>query len=176
MGTSKGFVSGHQRVSRFLITYQANILVTNDTPPTACLSDFGFTTVALGSRNPMSSSVTLEGGTPTFMAPELLVPPKFGLNNAVPTQEGDVYAFGLVILQVSMLYYPHPPVFPDVSSGLDRRATTSRYQRHGTRVSHLVWRSTGEACKCGGYRYLRVPVGTHPKVLGWRQNAKTADP
>ena len=59
----------------------------------------------------MSSSLTLEGGTLAFMAPELLAPSKFGLKNAIPTQEGDVYAFGLVILQVIISCCRRPLVF-----------------------------------------------------------------
>ena len=74
--------------------------MTNDTPPKACLADFGFTTMVLDPQSPMSSSLTLGGGTMTFMAPELLVPYKYGLKRAVPTREGDIYAFGLVIVQV----------------------------------------------------------------------------
>jgi len=74
--------------------------MTNDTPPKACLADFGFTTMVLDPQYPMSSSFTLEGGTLAFMAPELLAPSKHGLRGAFPTREGDVYAFGLVILQV----------------------------------------------------------------------------
>jgi serine/threonine protein kinase len=75
--------------------------MTNDTPPKACLADFGFTTIVLDPQNPMSTSLGLQGGTMTFMAPELLAPSKFGLKNSVPTQQGDIYAFGLVILQVT---------------------------------------------------------------------------
>ena len=56
--------------------------------------------MVLDPQNPMSCSVKLEGGTITFMAPELLAPSKFELKNAVPTREADIYAFGLVILQV----------------------------------------------------------------------------
>ncbi|KAF9789222.1 kinase-like domain-containing protein [Thelephora terrestris] len=77
-----------------------NILMTNDTPPTACLADFGFTTLVLDPLNPMSSSLTLQGGTMAFMAPELLAPSNYGLKNSVPTQEADIYAFGLVLFQV----------------------------------------------------------------------------
>ena len=77
--------------------------MTNDVPPRACLADFGFTRMVLDPGNPMSSSLTLEGGTLAFMAPELLAPSRFGLKSAIPTQEGDVYAFGLVILQVILL-------------------------------------------------------------------------
>ncbi|KAF9789247.1 kinase-like domain-containing protein [Thelephora terrestris] len=77
-----------------------NILMTNDTPPTACLADFGFTTLVLDPLNPMSSSLTLQGGTMTFMAPELLAPSNYGLKNSVPTREADIYAFGLVLFQV----------------------------------------------------------------------------
>lgn len=34
------------------------------------------------------------------MAPELLAPAKFGLENSIPTREADIFAFGLVVLQV----------------------------------------------------------------------------
>ena len=85
--------------------------MTNDTPPKACLADFGFTTMVLDPQNPMSSSLKLEGGTMTFMAPELLAPSKYGLNGAIPTREGDIYAFGLVILQV-VTFISLPLLFP----------------------------------------------------------------
>ena len=85
--------------------------MTNDTPPRACLADFGFITMALDLQDPMSSSLELEGGTMAFSAPELLYPSKFGLKNAVPTQEGDIYAFSLVILQVFELCCCHLLVF-----------------------------------------------------------------
>ena len=75
--------------------------MTNDTPPKACLADFGFTTIVFDPHNPMSTSFALEGDTLTFVAPELLLPTTYGLEKAVPTREGDIYAFGLVILQVS---------------------------------------------------------------------------
>ena len=81
--------------------------MTNDTPPKACLADFGFTTMVLDPHNPMSTSFTLEGGTLTFMAPELLVPTNYDLDKAVPTREADIYAFGLVILQVTAFFCRH---------------------------------------------------------------------
>ena len=75
--------------------------MTNDTPPRACLADFAFTNMVFDQQSLLDSPIpTFEGGTLTFMAPELLAPSRFGLKSAVPTQEGDVYAFGLVILQV----------------------------------------------------------------------------
>jgi hypothetical protein len=48
----------------------------------------------------MSCSAQLEGGTTTFMSPELLMPSKFGMKDSVPTPEADIYALGLVIFQV----------------------------------------------------------------------------
>jgi len=48
---------------------------------------------------PMSCSAQLEGGTITFMSPELMVPWTFGFKR-LPTPEADIYAFGLVIFQV----------------------------------------------------------------------------
>ena len=85
--------------------------MTNDAPPRACLADFGFTTMVLDPQNPMSSSLTLEGGTLVFMAPELLAPPKFGLKGSVPSQQGDIYSFGLVMLQVFLLCCHGPLIF-----------------------------------------------------------------
>ena len=35
-----------------------------------------------------------------FMSPELLVPEEFGNKSSVPTPQGDIYAFGMVIFQV----------------------------------------------------------------------------
>ena len=74
--------------------------MSNDEPPRACIADFGFMTMVMDPNHPMSCSIQLEGGTITFMAPELLVPSIFGVKNAFPTPEADVYAYGLVILQV----------------------------------------------------------------------------
>ena len=75
--------------------------MSNDTPPRACLADFGFMTMVLDPVQPMACSAQLEGGAMTFMSPELLVPQEFGKERAVPTSQADIYAFGLVIFQVS---------------------------------------------------------------------------
>ena len=74
--------------------------MSNHVPPRACLADFGFTTMVFDPAQPMSCSAQLEGGTMVFMSPELLVPKNFGMDNALPTPEADIYAFGLVIFQV----------------------------------------------------------------------------
>ena len=79
---------------------QANILVSNDTPPRALVTDFGFTAVVPDPIQPMAQSAQLDGGPMTFMSPELLVPEEFGMNGAIPTTQADIYAFGLVIFQV----------------------------------------------------------------------------
>ena len=149
--------------------------MTNDRPPKACLADFGFTTMVSDPQNPMSSSPTLEGGTLTFMAPELLAPSKFGLKSAVPTQEGDIYAFGLVILQVFLLYRRHLLVFPDALPGPDGGTTVSKYQTPGNWVPRRNWWAPREAPPCGGSRNLRLLVEAHREVLGWRNKAKTQD-
>ena len=46
------------------------------------------------------------GGTTPFMAPELLVPSRFGLENCVPTKGADVYAMAMTIYQVRMVWCP----------------------------------------------------------------------
>lgn len=102
--------------------------MTNDRPPKACLTGFGFTTMVLDPQNPMSTSDTLEGGTTMFMAPELLAPSRYGLESAVPTREADIYAFGLVMLQVFAFHYHHPTYFfLNNLSGHDWRATIFEY-------------------------------------------------
>ena len=83
--------------------------MSNDTPPRACLADFGFMTVVLDRGQELSCSTQLEGGTMTFMSPELLVPSSFGMQDSVPTPEADVYAFGLVIFQVCEQDREHRP-------------------------------------------------------------------
>ena len=37
------------------------------------------------------------------MAPELLAPVRFGLRGSTPTKEADMFAFGLVVIQVGLL-------------------------------------------------------------------------
>jgi len=83
--------------------------MSNESPPRACLADFGFMAVVLDPSQPMSCSAQLEGGTLMFMSPELLVPSKFGFTESKPTPEADVYAFGLVIHQVCDHDRGHPP-------------------------------------------------------------------
>ena len=47
-----------------------------------------------------SSKSEVGGGTTPFMAPELLVPSRFGLEKCTPTKEADIYAMAMVIYQV----------------------------------------------------------------------------
>ncbi|KAF9647778.1 kinase-like protein [Thelephora ganbajun] len=77
-----------------------NILVSNDTPPRACLADFGFMAMVLDPNHPMSCSTELGGGTMKFMSPELLAPLTFGIKDSLPIPQADIYALGLVIFQV----------------------------------------------------------------------------
>ncbi|KAF9781244.1 hypothetical protein BJ322DRAFT_1111962 [Thelephora terrestris] len=79
----------------------ANILITDTEPVSACLSDFGCTTIVYDpgfGMEPLESEVY--GGTTPFMAPERLVPSKFGLEDGTPTMEADIYAMAMTIYQV----------------------------------------------------------------------------
>ena len=44
--------------------------------------------------------MTGEQGTTSFMAPELLLPVRFGLDRGVPSPEADIYALGMTVYQV----------------------------------------------------------------------------
>lgn len=46
------------------------------------------------------STTAQGGGTTPFMAPELLCPSNFGKTKCQMSKEADVYAFGIVVLQV----------------------------------------------------------------------------
>jgi len=74
--------------------------MSNETPPRACLADFGFMIVIPNPDHQLSCSADLEGGTKAFMSPELLVPLRFGIKDSILTPEADIYAFGLVTFQV----------------------------------------------------------------------------
>ena len=69
-----------------------------------------------------------EGGTFSFMAPELLIPAKFGFESSVPTREADVFAFGLVVLQVFHVNCPEC---------LHRSANLCRFSRGNHRLITL---------------------------------------
>ena len=74
--------------------------MSNETPPRACLADFGFMTEVLNPDDWLSCSADFGGGTMAFMSPELFAPSEFGMKDSIPTPEADVYAFGLVTFQV----------------------------------------------------------------------------
>jgi len=74
--------------------------VSNDAPPHVCLAGFGFMTPAADPGQQMARSAQLEGGTMSFMSPELLIPDLFSRADAEPTPQSDIYAFGMVIYQV----------------------------------------------------------------------------
>ena len=62
------------------------------------LADFGLTRV-------VTSAMKMEmpngdHDTTSFMAPELLLPSKFGLTKEVPSKEADIYALGMTVYQV----------------------------------------------------------------------------
>jgi hypothetical protein len=99
-GDYKGFVLPRLINGPCSDIMQANILITNDTPPRACLADFSSLTMIIDPGGPTPCS-TQSDGVSMFMPPELLVPSNPGAKDSIPTMEADIYAFGLVIFQVN---------------------------------------------------------------------------
>ena len=69
------------------------------------LGDFGLSAVAENGSSYTSSSEGAWG----WMAPELLDPETFGLDNSVPTRASDVYSFASVCIEVSA--YKHRDLY-----------------------------------------------------------------
>ena len=83
--------------------------MSNNTPPCACLADFGFTTMAFGPGGRWSRSAQVESDM-VFMAPELLMPKEFQKEDGIPTPQADIYAFGMVIFQVCEQEHKYRPL------------------------------------------------------------------
>ena len=78
----------------FTFLSQPNVLINNEASPRACISDFGFSTVAPSiSFDPTTYKADC-GGTFGYMAPELFAA------SAKPSKEADMYAFGMVVYEV----------------------------------------------------------------------------
>ena len=90
--------------------------MTNNTPPRACLADFGFMTVVLGPGQELPRA-KVEGGMMAFIAPELLMPERFGKEGSTPTPHADIYAFGMVIFQVCERDRGYQPLLHTVPPG-----------------------------------------------------------
>lgn len=82
---------------------KANILMNNDYR--AVLADFGLAEMV--STTSLAITNAAAGGTVRWMAPELLNPEIYGLANSKSSKESDVYAFGMVIYEVTSIELPH---------------------------------------------------------------------
>ena len=81
------------------LVLQANILITNETPPRACISDFGL--CAIVATTSFGTTRVDAGGTPGHMAPELIS------SGAKTSKEADMYAFGMVVYEVIAGTHPY---------------------------------------------------------------------
>ena len=65
------------------------------------LADFGLTSIILDpdASDVTTASVAMQGTIP-WMSPELLDPKRFGLTHSKSTKASDVYALGMLILEV----------------------------------------------------------------------------
>lgn len=83
---------------------KGNILIDSNFRPR--LADYGLVTIISDPNTVDPGSTTSPSvGTVRYMAPELLNPSGFGLQNSNPTKKSDVYAFGVVTYQVGITTY-----------------------------------------------------------------------
>ena len=134
---------------------QTNILISDSTPPWALLADFGSAcTLATPVEMPDEGE---EQGTPSFMAPELLLPTKFGLEKGGPSKEADIYALGMTAYQVLTGKPPFRPmrkaaIIRAVISG-ERPAKPENAEEIG--MTEFVWNLLKE---CWGEDRRRRPT------------------
>ena len=107
--------------------------------------------MVLDPNQPMSCSVQLEGGTMMFMSPELLIPSKFGVKEAVPTPEADIYAFGHVVFQVREQGCSCRS-FLIICSGPYRRNPVSWSSAHGSEILGGSGAPPNQTRECLSYR------------------------
>ena len=114
---------------------QSNIFISDSTPPRALLADFGFSCVTT-----TPTEIPEEEGTPSFMAPELLHPTKFGLEKGVPSKETDIYALGMTAYQVLT---GQQPFLPERKAGIIRAVILGERPANPEnveiRMSNAVW-------------------------------------
>ena len=103
------------------------MIVTNDKPLKACLTNFEFMTRLIDLRDATQTRLTLVEVTATSRKPLAL--PDFGLRNIAPVQLKDLHAFGLVVFQVLRFH---------VAVGLP--LLTSGQVLTGKQVSHSLGR------------------------------------
>jgi serine/threonine protein kinase len=84
-----------------LIGFQLNIFISLDRR--ALVGDFGLMTAAIDPNTSVAETSATSGGTTRWMAPELLSPERFGLSCMELTMASDIYALGMVILEVRHL-------------------------------------------------------------------------
>jgi serine/threonine protein kinase len=82
-----------------LIGLQLNIFISLDRR--ALVGDFGLMTAATDPNASVAETSATSGGTTRWMAPELLAPERFALSCMELTRASDIYALGMVILEVS---------------------------------------------------------------------------
>ena len=67
----------------------------------ACLADFGLTRI---DGEISTSGPDKPGGTALWMSPEISNPETFGGKKVGATTESDIYAFGMLIYEVCMIF------------------------------------------------------------------------
>ncbi|KAI0071030.1 kinase-like protein [Panus rudis PR-1116 ss-1] len=112
-----------------------NILITDD--GVAQLSDFGLSVFA----NERSKSFrSLRGGVEQWLAPEILDPEQYGKTSSRPTYTSDVFAFGMVCIE---LYTQQQP-FPDLTTShqIRKRILDRGRPERPILMSDTVWSLT----------------------------------
>ena len=147
--------------------------MSNGTPLRACLADSSFITIAIDPIWELACSAQPEGGTPTFMSPELLVPEAFSKTDATAMPQADIYAFGLVIYQVCKQDCRFLSFSRILSPGPYGRSSIPWYSAIGVGISRTPWGTPGQTKERLGHRVFRFAVEFHPTLLGSRDETAT---
>lgn len=138
----------------------ANILLDDALNPKIC--DFGMAKV-LHTEYELTSAALKGGGSWRWMSPELIE------EESKKTTESDIYAFGMTIAEVRMMFLSGMKITSDTSRSIGPLKTSALFSPSSHWAyppGYTSWRTTGSRSNASSRTTIRRPVGVSRLLLG----------